>query len=120
MARKPTGLLKDYLTFTRSEKRGIIALVCILAMLIILPYLTPLFKENRKTDFTAFMEQVRAIQQNDTSGKYEARAWRNKERIAETPEPEAELFPFNPNNLPDEQWKQLGLSEKADTLDQEI
>ena len=92
--------LKDYFSFTRGEKRGVVFFLSIILLLIISIPFTDYLKENRQTDFSEFeaainkFEKERYNQENTT-----------KEHV------EIQLFEFNPNIINNNEWKQLGFKD---------
>ena len=101
--------LKDFFHFSHTERRGIVSLLIILFLLIISPLFFKYFKDQKPTDFSAFDKEIIAFEnskvpQNDTIQSNQTFLHQQKNKI--TP------FEFDPNNLPDEKWKALGLNDK--------
>lgn len=102
--------LIDFLTFSRTEQRGIITLVaCIFVIEMIWQNLDLLFPESisAKPYLTAEVIQWAdsshtSFSGNDASGKFP------KNNLSKKLKP----FPFNPNTLPEVGWIKLGFSEK--------
>ncbi len=99
--------LKDYFSFNRSERRGILVLTFILLLIIASPYFFSLYKSSTPTDFSAFEKEIAAFEtkKNHHSDSLKFSKGNHIQR-------NIILFEFNPNNLPAEQWKSLGLSDK--------
>ena len=96
------GFFKEYFTFSRTEKNGILVLLIIIILLLIIPkflYLTQ--KEESNCDYSEFSKQ---IDEFENSLKNNNKSLKNK--------PNETLFYFDPNNTTNKQWKQLGLSQK--------
>src|SRR5690349_6715407 len=111
MVRKKTsGLVKDYLSFSRSEKRGIIALLGVLILLIAAPRFLPFFISSPPTDFTSFRQQIAALRLADTLAGNEENEEPYPAVSSMQANASAALFSFDPNKLPGDKWKQLGLS----------
>jgi DNA uptake protein ComE-like DNA-binding protein len=55
--------IKDYLTFTRKEQRGIIVLSCLIFLVILANVLTPWLKRKERFDFSAYAAEVEAFYQ---------------------------------------------------------
>jgi competence protein ComEA len=104
--------LNNYLTFTRRERRGIVVLSSILLCLIlsgrIIPYFATQEFDNslQINEIEAFLrEQENLKQQLEKTDFTPAQQQYKSKKILE-------LFPFNPNHLPESEWEKLGLSEK--------
>jgi len=88
--------IKDYFSFTRGEKRGVVFLLFIILALIVAIPLVNLFEESREIDFSEFEEAIHQFE---------------KEREAITADketPSFNSFQFNPNTISDEEWLKLG------------
>ncbi len=107
--------IKDYFTFTKSERRGIRALLLMLIALFGFLYYTHFITPPpSKIDIASFENEIKQFEASlvpkkefvagvtDTSSTF----------VSTEREMPATLFTFNPNNLPDEQWKKLGVSER--------
>jgi len=111
-ANRIKNAVKDYFTFTKSERRGIRALMILLTALLGVLYYTRFLlppKNNLNVaDFKMEIEQFEASllpQKEFTPSTYDT-ANSLSAPFKETPLP---LFAFNPNNLPAEDWKKLGV-----------
>jgi DNA uptake protein ComE-like DNA-binding protein len=104
--------IKEYLTFSRKERRGIFVLLILLAALILFNLLLPFIFRREPTDFSEFEKQIALFESqqaairdsllnNDNIKPFE----RKNVKIKLTP------FLFDPNQLTAEQWKQIGLEE---------
>jgi competence protein ComEA len=106
-------IVRDYLTFNKRERNGVFILVAIIALLLIYLNVSENFQEKEKRDVTAFvreLDSIGALEVND-SVRYPAlssAAFSGSDNVKK----KAERFDFDPNNLPDEDWKRLGLSDK--------
>jgi len=88
--------LKDYFSFNKKERNGILLLSFILFFLILFYQFSYLFKTETKTDFSDFEKALSELEYaNDTPQIKEKKS----------------LFSFNPNTLNDDGWLALGLSE---------
>lgn len=103
---------RDFLTYTRTEKRGIFLMILILisglAMLYVLNFL-PVGEQNDFSRFKADVDNFYALLEKDTLNEKTETAI--KREIHPTVS-SLQLFDFDPNNLPDSLWIKLGLSEK--------
>ncbi len=111
--------IRDYLTFHRSEKRGIVVLLSIIVILILYLNFSYLLFPQEKIDFTSFEKPIQSFsdslkQQND-SLENESKEQKHFTSYSKEDKPlgiKGERFNFNPNNLPDKDWKRLGFSDK--------
>ena len=87
--------------FSRQQQRGLLVLVSLLFLLLIAKTVISLIPSSKNEDFEKYTEKIKAFKNNlkplDSAGT-EIKA--------------ANLFKFDPNNLPEEKWKELGLSER--------
>jgi competence protein ComEA len=88
--------LKDYFSFNKKERNGILLLSFLLFFLILFYQFSYLFKTETKTDFSDFEKALSELQYANDSPQL-------KEKNP--------LFNFNPNTLNDDDWLSLGLSE---------
>jgi competence protein ComEA len=102
---------RDYLTFNKRERNGVFVLVSIIALLILYLNISEQFFEQDRVDFTQFDSLVLA------SKKIVSDEANQKTEIAEAPaikkqKTENHYFEFNPNGLPEDDWRRLGISER--------
>ncbi len=106
--------IKDYFTFTKSERNGIRVLFIILIILMGCLYYTNFISPpSTKVDVAAFEKEIKAFEASLTLKKENVFAVKDsvsKEYFHEKEIP-VSLFAFNPNNLAEEQWKKLGVQE---------
>jgi len=115
MLQKVNTFIKSFLSLNKSEQRAIIVLVFVIVIIIAINISLPYFIKSDSNDFTAFKHEIEKFRENQqmiadslrieqlqNSGKL------NKELAVQKLNP----FPFNPNQLPEVVWIQLGLSEK--------
>jgi len=114
-----TAQIKYYFSFTKSERRGIFVLICLVFLLIatrifIFPFLTT----TQKNDFSSFEKEILAFEKYSDSlekiksskNQFEKFDYNNSNKsFAEL---KLKPFIFNPNELKAEQWILMGLSEK--------
>ena len=88
--------LKDYFSFNKKERNGILLLSFILFFLILFYQFSYLLKTDTKTDFSDFEKAIAELKYAD----------KKLEEIKKD-----SLFLFNPNDLNDDGWLSLGLSQ---------
>ena len=88
-------LLHTVFYYTRTERIGILYLCGLALVILLLPHLLPLVYPKKTYDFSSFREQVAALHSTQQNAS-----------------PAQTLFPFDPNTLSQEEWQQLGVSEK--------
>jgi competence protein ComEA len=106
---------KDYFTFTKKERIGILVLLALIAICSIAPrfFGTDLPKEVR---MEAMQIETAPVNQEET-----LRTWNSQQQAAyhegvydePVKEPAAALFPFDPNTLDAAGWKKLGLNDRT-------
>ncbi len=67
---------------------------------------------NRSTDFTDFENEIEAFEQLISSAEDDVLPFNNREKTFENMD-DIQFFKFDPNDLSDDKWKHLGLSEKT-------
>ncbi len=87
--------LKDYFSFNKKERNGILLLSFLLFFLILFYQFSYLFKTETKTDFSDFEKALSKLEYTEVK----------TEKIKKD-----SLFAFNPNTLNDDGWLALGLS----------
>lgn len=116
--------IKDFFDFGRSEFRGILFLLSVIGLLIVINlFLSGKSKRAMASD-DAFVKEVtdfevRQKQVADSISRSK-KQWNHKEKNEvsffgvdkSVIENELTPFPFNPNNLPEELWKKMGLNDK--------
>ncbi len=117
----------EYLSFSKKERTGIIALLIIVALCILAPFLFPLFIKPKKYDTTQFEKQIAAlkIKNVDTSFRHKKKyddddsyqPYNNpsdrKHNGYAKEEWKGELFYFDPNTLDETGWQKLGIRDKT-------
>ena len=106
------NFLREYFTFNRRQRNGVFILLSIILLLILYLSFSDNFFSKERTDFSAFEKEIAQFEAEQKQNSDSAEI-RNYFGTSNTPTTEsAERFPFDPNNLPEEDWKRLGLSEK--------
>jgi len=105
--------LKKYFTFSRTERNGAFVLISIIFILILIYFFSPYFFKSDKTDFSDFKNEVDKFIASKKADSIGDSAETKNTYLTEDDLPlKRNLFYFNPNNLPVEKWKQLGLTDK--------
>jgi len=108
------SVFREYFTFNRRERNGVFVLLSIILILILYLSFSDLFFSHGKTDFSEFDKEVARFEaelNNRNDGVLsETKNYFTHENLPD--ESSAERFFFNPNNLPEDDWKRLGLSDK--------
>ena len=106
---------RDYFTFNKRERNGIFVLISIITVLVLYLNISSNFISSKPTDFTKFEEDVKqfkiAEQAADSNKSVEEKYAPSVSKDKSVAVKE-ERFNFNPNNLPENDWKRLGLSAK--------
>lgn len=118
--------LKDYFSFTRKERFGIIAVVAVIFLLIILPLFFPYFIKKEKTDSSQFAKEIAQLRLDTSSKKVYANKHSEEYYNDYTPanqkySSKSEVFFFDPNTASIDEWRRLGVREKtANTIQKYI
>jgi len=111
----------EYLSFTRKERIAIIVVVLIMMIYPTIPVLYALFSKPEPIDHAAFEKEIAGLNiQEDSSTAYLKRnydgdhpQYRSSEKKYYDKAIGGELFYFDPNTLPVDGWKKLGVREKT-------
>lgn len=102
----------EYFSFTRRELNGIIVLLLLLVAMIIAPQFLHLFHADANADFSEFEKEIAVFEADLQQERKKQPAYQQDVDEGEEIPGSATLFTFDPNNLPAEEWKRLGLSSK--------
>jgi competence protein ComEA len=116
--------ISGYLNFTKRERTGTLALLVLIAVLILLPFLFPFFIKKKNYEHDAFEKEIASltIKQADTASKYHRKnydedqpqyARPSEKNYAGKEQWKGELFYFDPNTLDEAGWKKLGIRDKT-------
>jgi competence protein ComEA len=100
--------VKNYLSVTKKEWNGMVILLIIIALVLAAPYVYKQFHKDKVINFKDFDKDVALLKGAGVTLASTSPAAPLSDDKAAHPT----LFVFDPNNLPAEQWKQLGLSER--------
>jgi competence protein ComEA len=101
------NLIKDYFTFSKSERNGLIILLSIVLILVLIHKFSWFFFNEGKSDFSKFEKEISNFQKS--------LVLKDTLKSDNIDEPTAKLSKsgiFNPNDANDSIWKQFGLNEK--------
>lgn len=106
--------IKDYFSFNKRERNGIFILLIILLIVIAIPFVLPYFIPKEKTDFSQFKKEISAFEKSlkENSDTSYAKDFDFNHIDKSSAETILHPFPFNPNDLPEEKWKEMGFEEK--------
>ena len=108
--------VKEYFTFSQSDKKGAMFLL-LLIVLLIGAIVVVKFTPSKETDFSAFKREIAMLEKNAQmqieKNQLAAPISKTEAFNADTSYNENQgLFKFDPNNLPDTLWLKLGLNQK--------
>ncbi len=110
-------VLMEYLTFNKSERRGLFVLLFILVALIVARQILPLFYSPQAYDFSAFKKEIalfekdRVVYENTQERKYpEYRHFDYSFPEQSAEQSKLTPYPFDPNQMDKGAWEKLGLT----------
>lgn len=102
--------VKNYMSLTKKEWNGMLVLVVLIIVVLAAPYFYQWYHKDSTINVKEFNDAV-ALLKKANPGSFSAAAKTGKnEALPRT------LFKFDPNNLPADQWKKLGISDKQITI----
>ncbi|MBU9937559.1 MAG: helix-hairpin-helix domain-containing protein [Ferruginibacter sp.] len=115
--------LAEYFSFTRKERTGIIAVMALILLLIFLPFFFPYLMTEKKYDHSQFEKEIAALKTEQPDSTTDRSSTSDENNYQDLRQPAdknyyrrgsaGELFYFDPNTLPVEGWKKLGIREKT-------
>ena len=107
--------VRDYLSFTRKERVGILVLITLIVFIFLLPsLLRPHTSPPTPEEIAAFHSLARSLYQNRTDSVGEqVESLGTEKPINENKNENASLFYFDPNVLSVEDWKRLGIKDRT-------
>ena len=102
--------IKNYLAITKKEWNGVVVLVIIIALVLAAPYIYEQFHKDNTINLKDFDKAVAVIKAAKDTGfnVYD----KDGVTLSDSKPANPTLFKFDPNDLPDSQWKNLGLSDR--------
>ena len=115
MLNKLRRAIQSFFTLSKSEQRGNLVLIFLVLLAVIAYFILPHLFKPENSDFKEFEQKIAAFR----DAQQQIRDSIFIERLQNTGKLDSSLasqkikpFPFNPNNLPIEAWKELGLTDK--------
>jgi len=106
--------LKNYFTFNKGERIGILVVIAIIILVLALPYIIKYKVKSNKDEFAQFVKEIEQFENSLTlaaDSVNEARMLNFQQMDKSVAENRIAPFPFNPNKLPSEQWSKMGLKD---------
>ncbi|MCF8297983.1 MAG: helix-hairpin-helix domain-containing protein [Saprospiraceae bacterium] len=113
--------IKDYFSFSKSERRGVVVLLLILFLILVINFAMPKIISKQQMDFSEFEKEIAAFEASkyersiiaenfSTNYKNYSSNYTNYNSYSE--KSKLTPFPFNPNEIGSEDWSRIGLNEK--------
>jgi competence ComEA-like helix-hairpin-helix protein len=110
----------EYLSFTRKERVGIIAVVLLLMIYPCIPFIYAMFYEEKPVDHKTFEKEIAQLNAKEqdssrdfTPGNYAEDDHQHSNKNYYSNAAKGELFYFDPNTLSVDDWIRLGVREKT-------
>lgn len=100
--------IKDYFSFNKGEKRGVIVLLTIIILFTISLHFIKYFRVIDQTDFSKFDEEISEFEKEMIQQKRQDSIARSTKYAPKIP---TDFFEFNPNETEDSNWLKLGFKE---------
>lgn len=115
--------IKDYLTFTRKERIGVLVILFLIILVALLPEITSRPAKIRSLPIdTAWMAEINKMEIRETKSGYQRNeqdedenmtAFQYDRKSVYSQSKSVELFYFDPNTVSFEGWQKLGIKEKT-------
>ena len=110
--------LKDYFSFTKKERKGIISIVSIIIIVSLLPRFFYYFTKNETVDSTEFEKEIAQLKIDsssaNTSSKNQGEYYNDYTPAYKKEAPvKKELFYFDPNTSSENDWIRLGVRKRT-------
>ena len=109
---------RDFMSYHRRERRGALILLAIIIIIILyLNYSHYLFS-SQKIDFSKYEKQLNSfsdsvkLQTDSLEKETPKKDYTSYSKSEKSKTLKGERFNFNPNNLPESEWRRMGLSDK--------
>src|SRR4051812_27747773 len=105
--------VKEYLSFTKKERVGIITLIAFILIIYLFPLLLPpKFTAPTAKEVAEFSAVAKAFKADSSHEEINSRIYYSKEPV-ENKAIERKLFEFDPNTISETEWRRLGLRDKT-------
>jgi competence protein ComEA len=105
--------VKEYLSFTKKERVGIITLIVFILVIYLFPLLLPpKFTAPTAKEVAEFSALAKAFKADSSHEEINSRIYYSKEP-AENKSIERKLFEFDPNKISEKEWRRLGLPDRT-------
>lgn len=114
--------LRDYFTFSRRERNGLIVLLSMLVAITFWPSIYGRLEKDEPTDFTAFQRAIDSFKTVHRQSSPDSTAGAQTASISDVNNDlhrnhdvhsEIVLFSFDPNSVTEDEWKKLGLTDRT-------
>ena len=114
------NFIRDYFTFNKRERGGVILLTAIIFLLLVYLAVSKYFVPAQTGDLSGFEKQIAQFEESQKEKMQQEDSLKEENNYAENEykvpvsltNPEPERFDFDPNNLPEGDWRRLGMSDK--------
>jgi len=106
---------RAFLTMNKSQQRGTIILSVVVVVLFVFQYFLPVNNQTDTAEIHTFQKEIESFRQNqqEISDSISIENLQNSGKLSlEQARQKLHPFRFNPNNLPVDDWKKLGLTDK--------
>ena len=115
MLNNPKSWFRAFFSLNKSEQRGILILAFLTLLVFIFNLLLPVFIDHEQTDFSKFKKEIAAFRQTQQliSDSIRIEKLQNRGELdLALAKQKLKPFSFDPNKMPAELWKKIGLTEK--------
>lgn len=106
-------IAKEYLTFTKKERRAILVLLIVFGIILVNPYLFSDTSEVSLSDNRELVDQLKQLIPDSQEPARRPGTNRRNIYFAEEVVPGSEFFYFDPNTISEDQWMRLGVNARA-------
>ena len=113
--KKIRNWISPFFTLNKSEQRGILLFSFLIIVALVARLFEPLFEKEQKNDNAEFIQQMEKFYQAQQflSDSIRIERLQNRGELDQMlAEKKLKPFPFDPNNLPEEQWMMMGFTQK--------
>jgi DNA uptake protein ComE-like DNA-binding protein len=106
--------IKNYFNFNKAERTGIVVVLAIIILVLAFPYFIRVADSNDEQEYLRFTGDIARFEQslkNAADSANDARMLDFQQMDKSLAENKIKPFPFDPNQLPSEQWSKMGLKD---------